>query len=264
MRFASLGSGSEGNALLVECGAGSRPVRLLVDCGFGLRELQRRLQTVALAADALDAILLTHEHGDHVSGVFKLAAASGAVVFATRGTLDAARTLLEAACRKDRPLACVPIDPDVPFEVEGVRLLPMAVPHDAREPVQFIIDDGHRRMASLTDLGHPSPHVVRSLTKLDALVLECNHDPQLLAASDYPPALKRRVAGAWGHLSNQEAAQLLDAIDQSRLHTIVAAHLSRQNNRPELACAALAGVRRDPDVRILVADQDCGVPWVEV
>ena len=133
------------------------------------------------------------------------------------------------------------------------------------EPVQFVIDDGQARLGVLTDLGCVTAHVVRAMSRLDALVLECNHDAGLLAASDYPWSLKRRIAGPYGHLENGAAAQLLGALDQSRLRTVVAAHLSRSNNRPELARSALAPAwagARPEDIR--VADQDSGIDWTEV
>lgn len=256
MRFTSLGSGSEGNALLVECGDASSPVRLLVDCGFGVRELARRLARAGLAPQDLHALLVTHEHGDHIGGAARVAAAFGVPLMMTDGT---ARAGLKSAA----PLA-VTIDPHRPFEVRGVVIEPVAVPHDAREPVQFVIDDGAARLGVLTDLGHATPHVVRAMSRLDAILLECNHDVGMLEGGHYPPSLKRRVGGDYGHLSNAASAELLARIDHSRLRTVVAAHLSRSNNRPELARAALARAWGQPEEAIRVADQDDGIDWIAV
>lgn len=256
MRFASLGSGSEGNALLVETDDGASSCRVLVDCGFGLREAERRLRALGCEPGELSAIVVTHEHGDHVGGVFRLAEAHGIPVHLTHGTL-------QGCGRVGRAEALVRIvDPHLSFEVGAFRIEPVPVPHDAREPVQYVFDDGRSRLGVLTDLGHGTPHVVRALSRLDALVLECNHDPQMLADNPaYPPVLKRRIGGPWGHLANAEAARILGAIDRGRLRTVVAAHLSQQNNRPELARQALAAVLGAALDDIRVADQAEGLDW---
>jgi len=258
MRFTSLGSGSEGNALLVECADGGRRVRLLIDCGFGVRELARRLARVGLSPTDLDAVLVTHEHGDHIGGVRRLARGHRVTAYLTAGT---ARAGLREGI-DDLPVVFV--DPHRPFEIGGVVVEPVAVPHDAREPVQYVIDAGGLRLGVLTDLGHATAHVVRTMSRLDALVLECNHDPAMLAQSDYPPVLRRRIAGDYGHLANEAAADLLARLDQSRLRTLVAAHLSRSNNRPELARASLARAWGQAPEQVFVADQDDGIDWLDV
>jgi phosphoribosyl 1,2-cyclic phosphodiesterase len=259
VRFASLGSGSEGNGLLVEAdggSAGAPAFRVLVDCGFGLREAERRLARLDCPPDSLGGILVTHEHGDHVGGVFRLARAYSIPVYLTYGTLRAcpqaagAESLLRI------------IDSHEPFELGALRIEPFPVPHDAREPVQYVIDDGDARLGVLTDIGHPTVHLSEALSRLTALVLETNHDAGLLADSDYPPALKRRISGRYGHLENDESARVLASLDRSRMRQVVAAHLSRQNNRPDLARAALAPVLGWEPERVRVADQDDGLGWV--
>ncbi|MCD6673126.1 MAG: MBL fold metallo-hydrolase [Burkholderiaceae bacterium] len=261
MRFASLGSGSEGNALLVEGADGASCV--LIDCGFGLREAERRLRALGREPAQIDAILVTHEHGDHVGGVFRLAHRHRIPVHLTHGTARAIGSLVPDSF--DRAALLRVFDSSAGFECAGLRVDPVAVPHDAREPVQYVLDDGSVRLGVLTDLGHGSAHVVRALSRLDALVLECNHDPGLLEANRrYTAALKRRIGGQWGHLSNIEAARILAAVDRSRLRIVVAAHLSRQNNRPDLARAALACVFDDDPQALQVADQDSGIGWIAV
>ena len=250
MRFASLGSGSRGNALLIEAGN----TRVLIDAGFGPREISRRLARFDLAGEDVDAVLVTHEHSDHVGGVFACARRFGWTVLLTHGTLS--------ACREDRIGDEIKIiDSHQPFSVGDLGIQPFPVPHDAREPVQFVLTDGSGRLGVLTDAGHVTAHMVAMLTGCDALVLECNHDVELLARSSYPPALKRRVGGPWGHLDNAAAASLLAKLDVSRLRHIVAAHLSEQNNLPSLARDALSAVLGCAPEWIGIATQSEGFAW---
>lgn len=253
IRFASLGSGSRGNALLVEAGS----TRVLLDCGFGLREAVRRLERLGVAPDSLSAILVTHEHGDHVGGVFRLARRHAIPVWLTHGTLAA------LAGREAAPALSV-IDGHTTYAIGDLQILPYPVPHDAREPIQYVFSDGARRLGVLTDAGSLTPHLVSMLDACDALVLECNHDAAMLAASSYPPSLKRRIAGRLGHLDNAAAAALLQEIDCRRLQHVVAAHLSEENNRPALAVDALAGALSCAADWIGVADQEEGFGWRQI
>jgi phosphoribosyl 1,2-cyclic phosphodiesterase len=147
------------------------------------------------------------------------------------------------------------------FSVGGLAVEPMPVPHDAREPCQFVFSDGASRMGVLTDLGRPTPHVLSSLAGCDALAIECNHDVEMLASGPYPAALKRRVGGDLGHLSNDQAARILGAMDASRLRHVIAVHLSEKNNTRELALAALAGALGCAIDEVEAAGQDEGLDW---
>lgn len=255
LRFASLGSGSRGNALVVE--SGSRNTRVLLDCGFGLRELAARLARLGLCADDLDAILVTHEHSDHSAGVFKCARRHGIEVILTHGTL--------AAMPRDRgslPRLRV-IDSHLPLTVGDLNIHPFPVPHDAREPVQFVFSDKGLRLGVLTDAGHVTPHMVEMLSGCAALVLECNHDLEMLESGPYPYHLKQRIRGRQGHLDNGMAADLLTRLDCTRLQHLVAAHLSEHNNTPQLARDALVKVLGCPFEWIDIATQDEGSSWRE-
>jgi phosphoribosyl 1,2-cyclic phosphodiesterase len=253
MRFACLGSGSEGNGLLVEVGA----TRVLVDCGFGIRDTVSRLGKLGVAAETLSAIVVTHEHSDHVGGVAAFAARYATPVWLTFGTLSAVADRLD-------PLAHVyGFDSHDTFAIGDVQVRPFPVPHDAREPVQFVLSDGRRRLGVLTDIGVSTAHVEATLSGCDALVLECNHDIDMLANGDYPYPLKQRIAGKFGHLDNAAAAGLLSRLDNSNLKHVFAAHLSQQNNTRELARAALAGALSCAPEWIGIADQHEGFGWRE-
>ncbi len=250
MRFASLASGSRGNAWLVSHGE----IHVLVDCGLSMRQVQCRLQRLGLAVEQLAAVLLTHEHSDHAGGVRRLVERYRLPLWSSAGTLDAAGL-------DDLPGAQV-VRAESPFVVGGLEIHPYTVPHDAREPLQFVFDDGAARLGLLTDCGHVTPHVRQALGGCHALVVECNHDPQRLAQGHYPPPVKARVGGDWGHLSNPQAEALMNALDGSRLRRVVAAHLSERHNTPALARAALAAGLGATEDEIHVASQDDGLPWL--
>lgn len=249
MRFASLGSGSKGNALIVESGR----TRILIDCGFGPRELTSRLARLGLAPDDLAAILVTHEHGDHVGGVARAAARFSIAVHMSHGTCAAA----DLAGQTEVAL----FDSHTAFAIGDLQIQPFPVPHDAREPTQFVVSDGEWRLGVLTDAGCVTPHMVEMLDGCDGLVLECNHDAEMLRTGSYPWQLKQRVGGRLGHLDNAAAASLLGRVDRRRLQHVVAAHLSEQNNTPDLARAALASVLGCPERDVAVADQQQGFDW---
>ncbi|MDE2342800.1 MAG: MBL fold metallo-hydrolase [Betaproteobacteria bacterium] len=250
MRFASLGSGSEGNGLLVEW----EGTRVLLDCGFSLGETERRLARLGLAAQDLSAILATHEHSDHLSGVAPLARRYGLPVFGSFGTLSLLREALDAT-------QLHPVSDARPFTLGSLAIEPFAVPHDAREPLQYVLGNGRLRLGVLTDTGCATPHIEQMLRACDALFLEANYDPDLLAQGPYPPQLKARVRGRFGHLSNGEAAGLLSRLEHGRLQCVVAAHVSQKNNTPQLARTALSAVLGWAPEAVAVADQHEGLGW---
>jgi phosphoribosyl 1,2-cyclic phosphodiesterase len=249
MQFASLGSGSRGNATLIEAGR----TLVMVDCGFSCRETERRMARLERSPGQLSAILVTHEHGDHVRGVPVLARKYRLPVWLTRGT--------QLFMQDDGSLDLHYIDTHHSHALGDLEVHPYTVPHDAREPCQFTFSDGARRFGMLTDTGRITAHIRASLDACDALLLECNHDTDMLAHGPYSSRLKARVGGPLGHLSNRQAAGLLDGIDTSRLQHIVAAHLSDQNNLPGLAREALAAALGCAADWIAVAGQDSGTGW---
>lgn len=253
MRFALLGSGSEGNALLVQAGAST----VLMDCGFSVTETNFRLARLGLQADQLSAILVTHEHGDHINGVAALARKYTLPVWMTHGTLRTQH-------KKFSAIKVHEINPHPSFEIGDIEVQPYLVPHDADEPVQYVFSDGAVRLGVLTDTGHATPHIEQMLTACEALVLECNHDEAMLRAGRYPASLKQRVGGQFGHLNNQQAATLLQRLDTSRLQHIVAAHLSKHNNLPQLAVSALSQALNCGENWVAVADQQTGLDWREI
>jgi phosphoribosyl 1,2-cyclic phosphodiesterase len=215
-------------------------------------------------AATLDAIVVTHEHGDHVGGVERLARRHAIPVWMTHGTFVASRIggvgMIKAALEIEVRL----LEAHAPFVVGGLEVRPFPVPHDAREPAQYVFADGDRALGVLTDLGGATAHVEAMLAECDALVLECNHDAAMLERGPYPAALKFRVGGRFGHLENAQAEALLANVRHDGLQHVVAAHLSRQNNTPELARAALARALGCAPEWIGVADQDEGFDWRQI
>jgi phosphoribosyl 1,2-cyclic phosphodiesterase len=258
MRFCSLGSGSSGNATLIEASDGTRTTRLLVDCGFTLRELKRRLALHGLVPEDIDAVFVTHEHNDHVGCTFALMRRHGTPAWASAGTWG------RACGRADWPPGVRVARDGEPVSVGALEITPFAVPHDAAEPLQLTVSDGRSRLGVLTDLGHGPPPVVARLAGCDALLLECNHDLQMLETGPYPFPLKRRIGGARGHLANHQAAAILRQCAHVGLRHVVAAHLSRQNNKPELAAATIAEVLGSTAQDVVVAHWHDGSPWLDL
>ncbi len=251
LAFSSLGSGSKGNATLVR----SKDALVLIDCGFTVKETEKRLHRLGVSAEQLDAVIVTHEHGDHINGVGPLVRKYSLPLYITAGTLRSKKM----GSMDDVRL----INNYEPFCVNSLQVTPVAVPHDATEPAQYIFEAQGKRLGILTDLGNISPHVEMHYQACDALILEANHDPMMLASGAYPYSLKQRVGGAWGHLSNQQAARFLQSVNRSKLEHLVVAHISRQNNSVELAQQALADVR-EAIGQVTYACQDDGFDWISL
>lgn len=252
MRFASLGSGSSGNCMVIE----QASTRLLLDCGFSVKETLERLGRLALAPDQITGIIVTHEHDDHAKGAFKLAEKLSVPVWLSHGTrIMTERYLPKAAVQMHV------VDSHCSFEIDDIQVTPFPVPHDAREPTQFTFSDGKHKLGVLTDSGGSTPHIESMLSGCDALVLECNHDLTMLEKGPYSYALKKRVGGNLGHLDNDSAAKLLAKLDNSKLKHIIAAHLSAKNNTQYLAKTALSQVLNCEVDWVGIATQASGFGW---
>jgi len=257
LRIGVLGSGSGGNAVVIESG----PNRLLIDAGFSCRELVRRMKRLDFDPATLGGVVLTHEHVDHCRGADRFVRKFRLPLYATEGTLAGVRLREEAA------RSTVLLRSGEPREISGFSVEPFLLPHDAREPIGLVIEDSRgRRVGLVADLGCRTSLAWGRLKDLDVLLLETNHDLDMLRNGPYPWSLKQRIAGRHGHLSNRDAADGLPELMGDRLRWVVLYHLSETNNLPALAAAAIGEVldRETCRARLAVAEQDHPSPWLEV
>lgn len=257
MRLTVLGSGSRGNAVLLE----SRGEGLLVDAGFSFKDILRRCAAAGCDPALVRGVALTHEHSDHARGAARAAAAWGVPIAASRGTLEALASALPDGA------ATIPLLPSRAAAVGRFAVTAYPTAHDAAEPVVLVVEDdeGHR-VGVAYDVGSPTTALRLALRELDALVVETNHDEVMLRASGYPPAVRARIAGRGGHLSNREAGALVAEATHSALSCVVLAHISDRCNTPDLARRAVESALRGTAFagRIVVASQDGPTPTVEL
>lgn len=251
MRFASLGSGSRGNAAIIK----TDQACVMVDCGLTVKRVRQQLEELSLTLDDIDALLLTHEHTDHASGAAALSRQAKIPVYMTHGTAR------HHSVQRVENIEY--IEGFQSFYLADLHVQPVPVPHDANEPCQFIFSTDRFRLGVLTDTGSITSHICDVYDRCDALILECNHDVTMLRDGSYPASLKRRVGGQLGHLNNQQAVELLSAVDCERLQHLVVAHISQQNNSQEHVLSALREVFAYEE-RIVIADQDAGFDWLEL
>ncbi len=248
IEFASLGSGSRGNATLVRAG----DTHLLVDCGLSLAETTRRITVLGVEPAQLDAILITHEHADHVKGAVACARRWRVPVFMTPATktgrqFDAIEDLRFIEDYRD-------------FQIGDFTVSPIPVAHDAADPVAYRFEHRGLRFGIVTDLGSYTQRVVDAFSDCHGLFLEANHDVSLLAQGPYPPFLKQRVGGAWGHLSNHQARAFFEDLGTEQLSVLALGHISEKNNNPALVREAFVDAVSS-HCSMSLASQDEGLSW---
>lgn len=251
LKFATLGSGSGGNATLIQ----TEDTTVLLDCGFSCQELSNRLTKLHLSVQNIDHILVTHEHGDHINGVGVVARRSGAQVWMTPGTWRKAEKRLGKIDNVNM------LDCHTPLALNDMEVAPYPVPHDAAEPCQYVLGDGNVRLGVLTDTGSITPLIEKMLGGCEGLLLEYNHDREMLLQGEYSWALKQRIDSPYGHLNNDASAGLLDRLDKRKLKHLVAAHLSEQNNHPDLVRDRIADVLNTRAEDIDLAHQEKPSDW---
>lgn len=249
MRFCCLGSGSKGNSTLVSY----KNTLLMIDCGFSMRHVVNSMLERDCSPEQLTAILVTHEHADHIKGVASLARKYQIPVYSTRGT---ART---GKLEKVEALHWLTLDQTI--MLGDLSVTPVTVPHDAHEPCQFLFEANSKTLGVVTDLGSVSTHVKNMFHQCDALLLEANHDLDMLWRGPYAPSLKRRVASDWGHLNNQQAEELVHSMNLQRLKNLVLGHISEQNNCVEIVRRHFQQFEQ-ASRRVIYASQNEGFDWL--
>jgi len=252
VQFCSIGSGSKGNGTLIRKGE----TCILIDNGFTLKEFENRLAQKGLTPLNLTAILITHEHSDHIKGVGPLARKYRIPVYCSHGTAQ------------HEGLGKIPtlkiIDSHSQFDINELSITPVVVPHDAREPTQFVVQANDFRVGILTDLGSLTPHIIQSYQDCHGLLIETNHDVSMLRRGPYPPKLKVRVEGHLGHLNNEQAYEFLTKTQLKQLQFVVATHISEQNNTVDLAINSIARALNCEPEFVILATQESGFDWCEL
>ena len=229
MRLCSIASGSSGNCIYV----GTDTTHVLVDVGISRKRTEEGLNSLGICPGELDAIFVTHEHSDHISGLGVFSRKYNVPIYATPKTLDAIRGCRSLGAIDDGLFQTVKADES--FTIKDMTVNPMRISHDAAEPVAYRFSYGKQKIGVITDLGTYNDYTIESLRGMDALLLEANHDVNMLQVGPYPYPLKQRILGDRGHLSNENSGRLLSRLLHDKLQYIVLGHLSKENNLPELA-----------------------------
>ena len=239
LTFICLGSGSSGNCYYLS----TETTAILIDAGLGIRTLKRHFQTFDLSFSDISAVLITHDHADHIKAVGKLATECGIPVYTTPEVHEGISRNYCVSPRLPDDM-CLSLEKDVVLEIGDMRITPFEVPHDSNDCVGYRVVAGGVRFCLVTDIGHVTDRVKEEVSEANYLVLESNHDQEMLMAGPYPAHLKGRISGPTGHLSNREAAELLANSSSPALHHVWLCHLSEENNHPELARKTVDAILR--------------------
>ncbi len=250
MKFSVLGSGSKGNSVYISSGK----TEILIDAGFSGKQLTRRLLEAGKSIDKLDAILLTHEHNDHICGAGVVSRRCKIPLFANQGTFRGGEKRLGKIYKRNE------FETGESFTFQDLEIRSFRTLHDTLDPVGYVISDGTQSIGYCTDTGKVTHLMAARLQNCDALILEFNHDPDMLKMGPYPLALQQRVRSSHGHLANEDAAEFLKTLFNDRLRYIILAHLSEVNNLPELALAAATKVNNSSGAQLILADQHKPLP----
>lgn len=255
MRFSVLGSGSRGNAVYIESGKSS----LLIDAGFSGKELQKRMETVGRSLANVNAICVTHEHNDHICGAGVISRRYDIPVVINQGTLEV------ASSKMGKLFETKIFSAGDSFQIGELEIRSFCISHDTADPVGYVVSDGNKRLGYLTDTGKVSHLMARRLLSCQGVILEFNHDLEMLKYGPYPLPLQQRVRSSRGHLSNDDAADFLTDLLEGEIREVVLAHLSEKNNTVELAReAAKKRLAHCPAVHLHVARQDCAMPLLQL
>lgn len=233
MQFASIASGSSGNCLYT----GNDDTHLLIDAGISKKRIEEGLREFCVEPGDIDAVLITHEHSDHIKGLGVLARKYRLPIYATRGTI--------MEIRRQRSLGDIDeslyheIRAGETFRIGNMEIHAFAIPHDARDPVSYRVEDGRFRIGTVTDLGYYDASILAALSDCDILYAEANHDIRMLETGPYPYQLKIRILGNYGHLSNESSGQMISQLLNEKLQKVILGHLSKENNYPDLALKAV-------------------------
>lgn len=242
MRFCSISSGSSGNSVYV----GSKNTHILIDVGLSGKKVQEGLKEINLTGNDIKAIFITHEHSDHIKGAGILSRKFNLPIYATKGTWNGMEKDLGKIAEGNKKI----IDKNSDIEIEDLLIRAYEIPHDANEPVGYSVTADNAKISVATDIGHITEVIKENIKGSSALLLEANHDENMLKAGSYPYLLKRRILGEFGHLSNETSGELLSQVLDDKLKYVLLGHLSKENNLPELAYLTVANILQEKGVKI--------------